>query len=748
MRIGVALSFLAGGATLDFAMSDTEKTLSWTLKIGLLVTPFLVFVVTRSLYFPFITGKNFLFRVLIELLAVVWVYAAFRFPRFRPRSSTIAWAVLAFLIVMGAATAFGISPYHSFWSNFERMEGYLGILHLGLFFFLLAAAFRTEWDWRLFFGTSVVVSIATAIYGLLQLAGVFEIHQGGTRVDATFGNATYYAAYLVFNLFFILWFVLDTKNWYLRAALTAAFALELVMLYFTATRGAMLGFLGGLFVFGLLFAWSARGAARRLAFGAIGAAIALPVLFFLVRDTAFVRQSDVLSRFAAISLSETTTQSRFIIWRMAFEGWQERPIIGWGQDSFVYVFSKYYDPALWRQEPWFDRAHNVFLDWLIAGGIFGLVAYLSMYAAAAWLLWTLHRGGSMNAATFAVFGALIAAHMFQNVFVFDNLTSYLLFFAVLAYIHSFATAARGEARSSVRAFGLIPAAGAAGAAAIVVVAALWFANIQPMLAAKSILDGLRINGIAPAAGKVDSLIATFQGGLDRNTFGATEIREQAAQIATALAADQSLAEQDRLKFLQFAIAEHEAQREEFPTDVRSKVFSASLYLAVGQTAQALAVLDELFQLSDQRPQFYFIAAEAYLNANDAEGAVRSLQRAYELAPDYPEAARNYAMILILAGRAADAEQIMEDFYGTRTPAEPRLAEAYARAGDFAKAVALSEAAVAASPQSAEAHANLGAMYYRAGRNQEAIAALEEAIRLEPLFKERGEQLIDQIRQGL
>ena len=34
------------------------------------------------------------------------------------------------------------------------------------------------------------------------------------------------------------------------------------------------------------------------------------------------------------------------------------------------------------REPFFDRAHNVFLDWLIAGGIVGLLAYLSIFAAA------------------------------------------------------------------------------------------------------------------------------------------------------------------------------------------------------------------------------------------------------------------------------------------------------------------------------------------------------------------------------
>ena len=198
-------------------MSDTGKAISWILKGGLLLTPFLVFVVTRSLYFPFITGKNFTFRILTEILAVIWVYAALRYPRFRPRSSPVAWAVIGFIAVMGIATIFSLSPYRSFWSNFERMEGYIGLLHLFLYFLLLSSVFTSERDWRIFFHTSLAASVIISFYAIGQLAGTFAIHQGGTRVDATFGNATYLAAYLLFHIFFALWFLLRSRERWLAA---------------------------------------------------------------------------------------------------------------------------------------------------------------------------------------------------------------------------------------------------------------------------------------------------------------------------------------------------------------------------------------------------------------------------------------------------------------------------------------------------------------------------------------------------
>ena len=43
------------------------------------------------------------------------------------------------------------------------------------------------------------------------------------------------------------------------------------------------------------------------------------------------------------------------------------------------MFAEHYDPRMYKQEPWFDRAHNVFFDWFVAGGVLGLVAYLALY---------------------------------------------------------------------------------------------------------------------------------------------------------------------------------------------------------------------------------------------------------------------------------------------------------------------------------------------------------------------------------
>ncbi|MBI2055403.1 MAG: tetratricopeptide repeat protein [Candidatus Sungbacteria bacterium] len=199
--------------------------------------------------------------------------------------------------------------------------------------------------------------------------------------------------------------------------------------------------------------------------------------------------------------------------------------------------------------------------------------------------------------------------------------------------------------------------------------------------------------------------------------------------------------------MSFAIDELEAERARFPSDVRAKAFLATLYSAAGRPNEAIEVVNEALTISDRRQQFYFVAAEAYLNAGQNEQAVQALRRAYELAPDYPEAIANLATVLIISGQENEAESLLEKHFGKRLVAQERYANAYAQRGNFAKAILVWKEIVAGNQLNAESHASLGSVYAQAGRTREAIAEIEEAMRLEPRFKPRGEQIIREIREN-
>ena len=357
-----------------------NRILRWAITIGLFIIPFIPFVVVTSMFFPFITGKNFTFRILIEIIFALWLILALRDSSVLPKRSPITLAVLGFFSIITLAGLFGVNPYHSFWSNYERMEGLITHLHLFAYFLVVTSILSTEKLWKWFLHTVLLSGVILSGYAILQLRGVLVINQGGVRIDATFGNTVYFATYMLFNvgLAAYYFFRTETKRWFHYGYLALA-ALFFIMIYYTATRGALLGFVAGTFLTLLLFAIARAGLVRKISLGLLVAGVLLGGSIFLLRDSSFVKNSLTLSRLAKISLNDETTRARFANMGIAWKGFLERPILGWGTENYNLVFNKYYDPRLYGQEQWFDRVHNILFDWLVGAGILGLLAYLALF---------------------------------------------------------------------------------------------------------------------------------------------------------------------------------------------------------------------------------------------------------------------------------------------------------------------------------------------------------------------------------
>ncbi|MDQ3017016.1 MAG: hypothetical protein M3R25_09920, partial [Bacteroidota bacterium] len=153
--------------------------------IGILfLIPLVAFIVSTNLYFPYITGKNLMFRLLVEIAFILYFILAVRAPEFRPRLTSIFLAFSTFIAIILVADVFGIYPFKSFWSNFERMEGFITHLHLFAYFIMMTSLLNGEKIWTKFFQVTLGVSV---IMGLLSFDP--EKLQAG-RFFAQLGNST------------------------------------------------------------------------------------------------------------------------------------------------------------------------------------------------------------------------------------------------------------------------------------------------------------------------------------------------------------------------------------------------------------------------------------------------------------------------------------------------------------------------------------------------------------------------------
>lgn len=720
-----------------------------------------------NLFFPFITGKNFLFRILVELGLVCYVLLALREPKYRPQVSTIFWTSLAFVGWMAVATIFSVDPVKSFWSNFERMEGYVSLLHMFVWFVMAGSVLSVGKLWDRLFNVSIFLSGVMGFNALLQIVGLAAISsQSGPRVDTTFGNATYLAVYLLIHVFLTLYMLARTRSVGLQSLYGIALVLQVMGLYYTETRGAVLGLLGGLII---AMAWVvaywlySRARGKRfehttLAYWSLGGLVAIALLvggFFAVKDTSLVERSNTLKRLSDISLEDRTTQSRFIIWNMAFEGAKEKPLTGWGQENFNFVFNEHYSPAMYDQEQWFDRAHNEFLDWLIAGGIPAFVLYIALYGIAVWVI----LRSDMSVPEQAAFLGLMGGYAFNNIFVFDNLVSAMYFWLLLAYFHSLSVRKVPSLVWS-RPMGDHTLAIAAPVVAGVLLVGGWALNVPGLARASGLVNALQTQvpitqsdgSIVGASRNPKENLDAFNRALGVTAWpgtpqGRQEATEQLLQFATNLAPQQNVDLTVKRQVLERAYNAGTQLLEERKGDARLELFFATFLGAAGATGEAMQHLEAALALSPQKQQIYIQIGMTKLQSGDTEGALVAIKQAFDLEPHYDTARLFYAAALYSAGRTASADALLTERYGTAVVDDEQLLQLYVNLKLYDRAAAVWQARIAKDPNNVQLHLGLASMYFNAGREAETIAELRKIIQIQPTAAAEMEQLISQIQSG-
>ncbi|MBI5004640.1 MAG: O-antigen ligase family protein [Candidatus Lloydbacteria bacterium] len=715
---------------------------------ALFFVPFIPLIVAPSMFFPFITGKNFAFRILVEIMFALWLILAYREPGYRPKFSWVLAAVAVFVGVITLADFLGENVYKSFWSNFERMEGLITIWHLGAYMLVAGTMLSTERLWSWFAHASIVASAIVSAFSISQLLKDFALHQG-SRLDATLGNASYLAVYMLFHIF-ILAFLLFRRHsgpQFVKWLYGALMLVELVVLYYTATRGTILGLIGGSLLAALLVMIFGK-EYPRMRKATAGIFIGILVLigaFLAVKNTDFVKMSPVLSRFAKISASEVTTQSRFIIWGMSIQGFKEHPILGWGQENYNFVFNKYFDPRLWRQEAWFDRSHNIFFDWLIAGGLLGLLSYLSLFGAIFYYVWRKGADNHFSLLDKSILTGLFAGYFFHNFFVFDNLISYMLFFSVLAYMHWVAreTSQKEESIAAGRSEAREPNAGMIFGPVVIIVLAfvLYTVNIKGILTAETLLQALQSQPEGPQKN-----LELYETALSYGTFGNSETREQLIQAASQ-AADLNISPELKQKFAVLARDEMQKQIKAMPNDARYQIFMASFLNRTSHFDDAIPYAERAIALSPKKQAMYFEFATSYLNKKEYDKALDILKTAFELDPTYGKARLVYAMAAIYGGHNDIAEQILLPEYGTMIIDSDQLLGAYAATKQYGKVIAIWKLRLKDAPNNPQYHLSLGASYLQAGERGLAVSEIQKVIDLNPQFKDQGEYYIREIKAG-
>lgn len=641
-------------------MLFSEKNIISVIRWGVIAALFLPLIIIPWLFFPFATSRGFLFQIIVEVLAVLYIPLAICNPSFRPNKTALLSVLSMYFGALLLSTVFGIDTYRSFFGNYERMWGFFQLAHFFVFFIILAGVFRTREAWGSLLRGVLVAGGLSALAALLQY--IWSLSSGDApRPSGLIGNPAFLAAYLLFTAFAsILHFQRGKYGYGVLATLV------FVAILFTGTRGAFVGLAAAGVVGAVLLTVFSRTRWLRI-LSALCVGLVIAGMFFLVQYGSFFEKPErvsqetfysvehfdspsldrsgfgFLSRLVDFSIYDTTTLTRLATWKTVLASSKDYPVFGMGPENFILAFNKYFNSEFYtaeRSEIWFDRAHNAYIDTLVMYGFLGLVTYLLVYAGCFWVIFRLYRSGTLAPLSAFALSLFFVAYGTQNFFLFDSFSAFLMFIFAIAYLNSFLRGEEERKLSVVPArFFMVPT--------LFALALIYFFTVRPL--AESYLLAKAESGVFG----IDRSMAIFDQALSWQTFGDNEVR---SRLALAVAKEVQGTETEVLpqnlsQYLDASIAaldQNIQQSNKYHLLYRlqlSDVYNLKLSRTSMSSEEIENIVSESIAISPGRMEFEFALAQTELLKENYKQAIMLLENASLKNPEHPtpywKIAQNY-----------------------------------------------------------------------------------------------------------
>ncbi len=386
---------------------------------GFLAILALPVISTPTLLQPTAWGKGLLLRIIVPLLLFLFIYdLSANKQSLKPIKKIGPILLIALLVLTILSTIFSLDPNYSFWDSPLRGGGSLNYSLYIVFSLLLFLVVKKE-DWKKLFKFNILIGVLVSLITLLQYFGLFEsvIKTYHGRPPGTMGGPIFLGLYMLFLFFISLSLALKEKKYFIPTVLF--FYIIIVV----SSRAAWLGLLVGLVYFILMH----PGKEKLWKIVKI-TALALIILGFL--GIYYLNTSpNLLHRVSGrLSYKLATDDPRFSAWTVSKEALFDYPVFGYGPENFSIAFDRYYDPSLpfinkdWGG--WYDKAHNFIFELTITYGIPFFLVYLAL------IIYIFIKGNHLIRST-------LFAYITANFFSFDVVSTYILFFFLIAYVLSY-----------------------------------------------------------------------------------------------------------------------------------------------------------------------------------------------------------------------------------------------------------------------------------------------------------------------
>lgn len=333
-------------------------------------------------------------------------------------------SLLVYLTINFLSAIFGHDIRLNLLSNFERMSGFLSMLHLILYFYLFSQVDLSKKQ------LNMLILAILSVGLIINLIGIIGVFNGKHfRAESILANPMHLSIYAIIQFYLIIYSFSIWKNYPAKFILTLLILVTIVSLTLTQTRAGILSLLAGLSFIAIFYFLKSEKKIRFILYVTLGLVILSGLL-----TLSYYSEISIFSRFSDFNLKEDTIWVRLKLWKMCLNNSLEKPFLGWGQGSFIYFYFKNFTSDLNNAGFWYDSAHNEFIDKIIGTGYIGLLSYLWLIFLGFYGIW---KKNTNYLAQFekVILSSFLITYIIFMFFGFDSLFSLIAFFTVFILVN-------------------------------------------------------------------------------------------------------------------------------------------------------------------------------------------------------------------------------------------------------------------------------------------------------------------------
>lgn len=415
------------------------------IKYLLFALSFTPIIITNFIYQGSNIGKIFWASLIIFLIDIFFIVYILYQKKFIDNvikkigniyKSPIFLSLVLFLFSILLSSIFAFDKFSAFFGDIERAEGFIGIFILAQVFILTLLFFEKK-DWLNFFKFNLFTTF------ILVGKSLFDFLHGVSRPDSFIGNPSFLSGYLIFSIFCSLYVIWESKNKFWQYCSIVSSIASIVGIFLSQTRGTILGVFLALVVVLIFTAIKGRNIfykkinLQKFSIIFLVGLIVFSGIFLITKKNNFWQKIPGFARVAQISKTDVTTNTRLLNMKTSLRAMDpkvngyKKLLIGWGQDNFIIAYFKNFDSKQLDYEGGdFDRSHNKILDVFVMNGLFGLLAYLSIF----FFLFRYVFISKDRLFLKALLLFWVTAYLIHLLFLFDQIGTHIAFFIILAFI--------------------------------------------------------------------------------------------------------------------------------------------------------------------------------------------------------------------------------------------------------------------------------------------------------------------------